>query len=247
MSYLFWFILGTLLGSFALVQIERFPKDQFKTSLFGRSKCNSCQKPLTAIELIPIASYIFQMGKCRHCHKSLSLKYPVSEIIMGALVALTAYYSPSLIMTIINVAVVTLLVIIAGIDYLEQSVVEPLVIIAGAVALIGALIGKDLNSSVLGVLAGGGLFAILVVVSKETWMGYGDIEVGALLGLWLGYPRIITALMLAFIVGAIYGIILIKKNKLSLKSQVPFVPFLVIGGFTGLFWGQKIVDFYLGK
>lgn len=241
-----WFILGTILGSFVLLVIERFHIDQFKTSLSGRSRCDFCHHKLNMQDLIPILSFLLTMGRCRYCRKELSIKYPLAEICMGIIALAVFYYSQTLALAFVNLFVIAILIIIAGIDFKSKTVVEILVLIAGLGAIVRALIIGDLNSTILGFLAGAGFFALMVVASKEKWMGSGDIEIGGVLGIFLGYPNIILSLIIAFVTGAIYGIMLIKKENANLKSQVPFVPFLVLGAIVSLYWGQNIINWYLG-
>ena len=88
-------------------------------------------------------------------------------------------------------------------------------------------------------------FLIIVLVSKGKWMGTGDIWLAFLMGLVLGWPNILVALMLAFFIGAIIGVALIILGRKSMKSEIPFGPFLVLGTFLALFWGEKIVSWYL--
>jgi len=96
-----------------------------------------------------------------------------------------------------------------------------------------------------GILLGTGIFLALVLLSKEKWMGAGDIQIGFLMGLLLGFPLTLLALSLAFVLGAFVGIFLVIFKKKSLKSQVPFAPFLITGIFITLFWGDWIINWYL--
>jgi prepilin signal peptidase PulO-like enzyme (type II secretory pathway) len=104
-----------------------------------------------------------------------------------------------------------------------------------------------------------GLFFLLVLISKGRWMGVGDVKLAFLMGLVLGWPNILVALFLAFALGAIVGLSLILTSRVlgkqfsgylrarySLKSQIPFGPFLIFGTFTALFWGSRIINWYLG-
>ena len=102
------------------------------------------------------------------------------------------------------------------------------------------------NTLFAAVLAAGFFFAI-VAISKGKWMGAGDIKLGFLMGLILGYPQILTGLFLAFLFGAIIGTGLITLKKKTLKSEVPFGPFLVTGTFIAMFWGEQILNWYLNK
>ena len=92
-----------------------------------------------------------------------------------------------------------------------------------------------------------GFFAIIVFGSRGKWMGAGDIKLGFLMGLILGFPQILTGLFFSFLFGAIIGIGLVAGGKKTLKSQVPFGPFLITGTFTALFWGEQILNWYLNQ
>jgi leader peptidase (prepilin peptidase)/N-methyltransferase len=92
----------------------------------------------------------------------------------------------------------------------------------------------------------GGFFTLLVLVSKEKWMGQGDIKLGALMGLLLGYPNVFVGLFLAFVLGALVSLVLIALKKKTLKSQIPFGPFLITAIFVTIFYGEAILNWYLG-
>jgi leader peptidase (prepilin peptidase)/N-methyltransferase len=99
----------------------------------------------------------------------------------------------------------------------------------------------------LGALVGGGLLALLVVVSKEKWMGAGDIKIGIILGLLTGFGRSVVALFLSFLLGSIVGLIYIYIAKKTIKSALPFAPFLIISTLIALVCGNFLIDWYLGK
>jgi len=101
-----------------------------------------------------------------------------------------------------------------------------------------------LNSAAAAAIAGG-FFALLVLVSKEKWMGRGDIYLGAILGLLLGYPQVLVGLFLAFTLGALFSIILLSLKKTTFKSQIAFGPFVIFATFIAFFWGEKILQWYL--
>lgn len=245
--YFFWFIVGTILASFVGVVVSRFPSDGFKSTLAGRSLCDNCRHKLNPLDLIPIISFISTLGKCRYCHQQLSWRYPLGELIFGLLAVAVAYKFKTVPLIAINLTVILVFFIIAGIDWLTKTVVENVVIIGLALVLVNIAITKlPIQTALLGALVGGGLFALLVGVSRGRWMGAGDIEIGALIGLWLGYPIILVSLMTAFVTGAGYGLVLIGQKKAGLKSQVPFGPFLVLGALAGLFFGKIVVKWYWG-
>lgn len=97
---------------------------------------------------------------------------------------------------------------------------------------------------ILGALLSGGFFLILVLVSRGKWMGGGDVKLAFFMGLFLGFPQVLVALFIAFVVGSIVSIILVAWHKKTFKSQIPFGPFLVLGSFAALFWGVSIINWY---
>jgi len=99
-------------------------------------------------------------------------------------------------------------------------------------------------SGMLGALAAGGFFFALVAISRERWMGQGDIYIGAIIGMFLGWPWILEALIMAFVFGALVGIILMVLKRKKLSAKIAFGPFLVFGYFVALLWGQQIFAWY---
>ena len=98
---------------------------------------------------------------------------------------------------------------------------------------------------VVAALIASGFFFSLFAVSKGKWMGFGDVKLAVLMGLVVGFPHIITALFIAFVTGAIIGIFLIALRKKTMKAEVPFGPFLILGTFLAWFWGPELIHFYL--
>lgn len=242
-----WFIVGAILGSFGLLVMERTPKLGFPQSIYGRSKCLTCQKTLRPLDLIPIVSYIFILGKCRYCQKPIGIKYLIAEIIFGFVGLTLAIVFSNPVVILVNLLIITLLLIVAGIDFQTQEIIEIMIVIAAILALaLNIYLKTPLGVQLYGIIAGAGLFVLLVLVSRGKWMGVGDIEIGALLGLWLGYPSILVALFLAFMTGSIYGVYLIQTQKAKMKTAVAFAPFLVIGGIVTLYFGKIVLKWYLG-
>jgi len=103
-----------------------------------------------------------------------------------------------------------------------------------------------LASYVLAVLIASGFFLTIFLISKGKWMGFGDVKLAVLLGLILGFPKILAGLFLAFFIGAIIGVALMLLDKKGLKSELPFAPFLILGTFMAMFWGQQLINWYAG-
>jgi prepilin signal peptidase PulO-like enzyme (type II secretory pathway) len=250
---LFSFVLGTICGSFLNCVIYRL--EVSKSFLKGRSYCPHCKHILDWRDLIPIFSFFILRGKCRYCHKPISLQYPLVELATGLLFVFTTYnlqpitYNLKILLNLgYQLLVVSCLVIIFVYDLkhyiIPDKVIYPVIAITFIYQLFRSLEFGILRSILSAVLASG-FFLTIVLLSKGKWMGVGDIKLAFLMGLFLGWPKIIVALFSAFLIGALIGLILIALGKKTLKSEIPFGPFLVSGTFLALFFGQKILNWYL--
>lgn len=247
------FVIGIFAGSFLNVAVDRFPRKE--TILKGRSHCEFCKKELKWFDLIPLLSFLFLKGKCRYCHKKLSLYYPIIELSTGALFALVYTYI-NFQFSVFNFQLSTFIsffyylfiassfIVIFFEDLkfgiIPDKVVFPAIIISLAYSFIihNSLFIVYLSSAV-GAFA---FFLILFLITRGKGMGFGDVKLAFLLGLVLGFPEIILALYLAFLTGAIAGIILIIwRKKRSLKEAIPFGPFLIAGALVSIFLGGLII------
>jgi prepilin signal peptidase PulO-like enzyme (type II secretory pathway) len=245
------FIFGTLIGSFLNVLALRYNTGM---GVRGRSKCMSCSKTLTWVELIPILSFAAQRGACKGCRAKISWQYPLVEFFSGALfVIIFLLYPPvtlvSSIVTAFQLFILCILMVITIYDIKHKIIPDPLVYIFIAAAFILMFIGTDAHPfvipSVLQLLAGPILalpFALLWYVSHGEWMGLGDskliLGIGGLLGLSYG----LTALALAFWIGAIVSIIYMAVAYRSFKHglQIPFGPYLILGLYLVMITGWQL-------
>jgi len=231
--FLVIFLSGLAVGSFLNCIIYRLKTDQ--SFLRGRSFCPHCQHTLSWLDLIPVFSFFILKGRCRYCQKKISWQYPLVEIATGLLFLLIGNFQ----LPIFNFIIAPLLIIIFVYDLkhyiIPDKIIYPAVIIAAIFNFTNWL-------SALGAAL---FFLVIVLVSRGKWMGVGDVKLGFLMGLALGFPNILVALFLAFMMGAIIGIGLIIASKKTLKSEVPFGPFLVAATFIAWFYGQRIVNWYI--
>lgn len=244
-------VVGLAIGSLLNVVILRF--DDLKSIINTRSHCPSCKRVLSWYELIPFFSYIALFGKCRTCKKTISIQYPLVEtgtaIIFGLLYLQFQFKPEFFVLALIT----CFFVIIFVYDILHYLIADILVWITIGIWIIWLLISYFIMhsefslilNSLYGGLALGGLLALLVVVSREKWMGAGDIKLGFILGAIMGWPNVLVGCFAAFTLGSIVGLILLAQKKKTMKDQVPFAPFLISGMFIALFLGTKIVDWYL--
>ena len=242
--YVVIFIFGLIVGSFLNCVIYRL--EEGKSFLKGRSFCPHCKHKLIWQDLIPIFSFLILRGKCRYCQKKISWQYPTIEIATGLLFLSIFIFHFS----IFNLIIACFLIIIFVYDLKHYIIPDKVIYPAIIIALIFNFQFLIVNEfpifkfSILSALGAAAFFLLIVLISRGKWMGVGDIKLAFLMGLILGFPNILVALFLAFFIGAIMGIGLIATGKKTLKSEVPFGPFLVAGTFLALFWGQDVINWY---
>jgi len=239
MPYFFFFLLGLAAGSFLNCLIYRL--ETGGNFLKGRSFCPHCKHTLNWQDLIPILSFVFLRGRCRYCQKKISIQYPLLELFTGMIFVLVLWHFGLGFGLIFGFFISSLLIIIFVYDLKHYIIPDSIVFTAIIIAAIFNF--KLLNFA--SALGAAGFFLIIVLVSRGKWMGVGDIKLAFLMGLMLGFPGILVALFLAFSVGAIIGTGLMIFGKKTIKSEVPFGPFLVGGTFIALFWGEAIAQWYL--
>ncbi len=238
-------ILGLIVGSFLNVVIFRI--DDLKSIINTRSQCQSCKKIIAWYDLIPFLSFFLLRARCRNCGEKISIQYPLVEGSTGLLfVFLYLVYglSWSLFFYLI---IFSILLVIFVYDLKTQTVPE---IIVWTAVIFTFLFGWYFNgygfvNMLLGGLVGGGFLWLLVYISKEKWMGWGDVKIGLILGLLTGYPNAIFALFFAFIFGSIIGLALIFFKRKTLKTAIPFAPFLIFSMLFTLTYGQILISWYV--
>jgi prepilin signal peptidase PulO-like enzyme (type II secretory pathway) len=238
------FLYGLALGSFSNVLIDRLPNEE--SIVHGRSHCDHCKKILRWYELIPLVSFIIQKGKCRRCHVRLSWQYPLIEFVVGigvAAIVSQTYTSP---MLLIGSVVVFLCLMVITVADLKYEIIPDETVALGLVGIVLILLSRHLTPlgyvySVLSGTIASLAFLALYIVTRGRGMGFGDVKLVFLLGLFLGFPGIVIGLYAAFLTGAIVGVILILVRKRTLKSHVPFGPFLILGSVLALMYRTQIV------
>lgn len=236
--------LGLIIGSFLNVCIYRIPRNQ--SVIHPGSGCPQCGHRLAWFELIPVFSYVFIKGRCRHCGASVSWRYPFVELLAGCLFYLIyLQFGPGF--NFLNLAVlVSLLVVISFID-IEFHIIPNTLVLIGLVAGIALGLmrpGSPVWFMALGLTAGFGLMLIVALLSGGR-MGYGDVKLSAVLGVFLGWQAVLLAIFFAFAMGAVYGLILMLAFGKSRKTPVPFGPFLAAAAIAAYLWSEPIILWYL--
>jgi prepilin signal peptidase PulO-like enzyme (type II secretory pathway) len=246
--YLFVFIFGLIVGSFLNCVIYRLETGE--SFLKGRSYCPHCKHVLSWKDLIPIFSFLILKGKCRYCKKKISFQYPLVEFFTGILfvLAIPIYGGRTSIDLIFYWVLTCFLIIIFFYDLKHYLIPDKIIYPAIAIAFLNQILTSNIqhltSNLTLGILPSL-FFLAIILISHETWMGLGDFKLSILMGLILGWPKILVSLFFAFFSGAIVGLILIFLKRKTMKSQIPFAPFLVSGTFFAVFLGDKIIDWYL--
>ncbi len=259
---IFLFIIGTFFGSFLSVVNFRIHKNK-KGILKGRSECPHCHKKLKFIDLIPIYSFLRTAGKCRICKKKIDINYLIIEIVTATIFAafyilypfftyefgeLACNFNGLLFFYYVFYVVISLFLI--SIFFYDLKYLKiPEIFTLPAIALIfvtGIFVPEPgLYNMLIGGAIGGLFFGFQVWISKETWLGKGDVQIGILMGLLLGWKLLIVSIFVTYIIGSIVSLILLSFKKVSFKSQVPFAPFMIIGTFITIFFGNYLLNLYL--
>lgn len=223
------FLYGLAVGSFLNVLIDRLPNEE--SVLWGHSHCDYCKKRLRWFELIPVFSYIILGGKCQRCQKKLSLQYPIIELLTGIL--FVWIHSPFIIL-----ACAVLVIFVADLKY--QIIPDQMLIII----LLFLLPNMRSVDHVVAGIAGFLFFWLLWFFTKGKGMGFGDVKLAGLIGLGLGMPLTIVALYIAFLTGAMLGVILLLGRVVGMKSKIAFGPFLLVGAIGAQVWGQQLISLW---
>ena len=272
-------VLGLLVGSFLNVVIYRVPvmlKRQWKTdcltfleqeeqALSGttdnsrkpfnlitpRSRCPHCDHQISALENIPVISYLFLKGRCRECKTPISIRYPLIELLSAGLVALVAWQFGVSLQAGMAMLLTWVLICLTFIDYDHQYLPDNLTLPFLWLGLLLNLNGLfvDLASAVIGAMAGYLLLWLVYQLFKKLTgkegMGYGDFKLLAMLGAWLGWQALPVIFLLSTLVGSVFGIALILFKQHERSQPIPFGPYLAVAGWIALLWGNEINAAYL--
>jgi len=264
--------LGLMVGSFLNVVIHRLPKmmeGQWRAEhaemsgvemqpaerynlIVPRSRCPACGHPITALENIPVLSYLIQDGKCTACRAKISPRYPVVEALTGALSGYVAWrfgYSAAAAGALLFAwAMIALAFIDLDTFFLPDDITLPL-LWTGLLFNLGGVY-TDLPSAVIGAISGylvlWSVYWLFKLATGKEGMGYGDFKLLAAIGAWLGWQLLPLVILLSSLVGAVIGISLIVFARHGRNVPIPFGPYLAVAGLVALFYGNALNKHYLG-
>ena len=274
------FLLALLVGSFLNVVIYRMPlmmerswREQCKELseapaadipegrfdlLAPRSRCPSCGQGITAMQNIPVLSYLFLGGKCAGCGTRISVRYPVTEFLTALLSGIVAWRFGFGWEAAVAIGMTWMLVAISVIDidhqYIYDNMVLPLVWAGLLLSLFHPLDGAEKlfiapKTAIAGAIAGylslWSVYHLVRIVTGKEGMGYGDFKLLAALGAWLGWQMLPLIILLSAVVGAVTGIMMIVFKRHERSVPIPFGPYLAAAGWIAMLWGSEIIGWYL--
>jgi leader peptidase (prepilin peptidase)/N-methyltransferase len=216
-----------------------------------RSACPKCGHMITALENIPIISYLFLRGKCRQCGTPISIRYPIVEALSAVLVLIVAMKFGVSYATLFGAIFTWVLISLTFIDidtqYLPDQLTLPMLWLGVLLALDGMYV--DITASVIGAVAGymvlWTVYQVFKLLTKKEGMGFGDFKLLAMIGAWCGWQVLPAVILISSVIGSIVGILLIITKYHEKGKPIPFGPYLAGAGWIVFMWGQQINNFYL--
>jgi len=246
-------LLGLIVGSFLNVVIHRFPRHE--SIIRPRSRCPECETEISSRDNVPVLSWLLLRGRCRHCNNRISARYPAIEMLTALMFVCAALrFGPSMELAAFSILFASLIAV-AAIDIelrlVPKRIVWPTFAAAGLLFTASAVIQGEPRRLVDTVGGSVGAFAVLFTIHliSPRGMGFGDVRLAALLGLflgWLGPAHVGLGLFAGFVFGGIGGLAALALGR-SRRSALPFAPFLALGTATAVLVGQPILDWYLRR
>jgi leader peptidase (prepilin peptidase) / N-methyltransferase len=239
--------LGLIFGSFLNVVVYRLPRGE--SVVHPGSRCPACRHDIRWVDNIPVLSFLLLRGRCRDCRQPISPRYPLVEAFTGFAFWLVATSFPEdLVYQGAAALFVFLLIALALID-LEHMILPDELTLGGSAVFLGFSFihplltpWEAIGSGITAAAVFAALYFFYLRIRKIEGLGFGDVKMVLLLGLFLGPRQTLTAILLASVSGLLVGLVLIVWQKKDLKLALPFGTFLALGSFVSLFWGERILQ-----
>ena len=241
--YIWFFVVGTIFGSFGNVLIARLPKN---TTIGGRSHCPHCKHTLSVWDLIPLLSYAYLQAKCRYCKKPISAQYPLIEFLSGVLfLAALSLVGAASVPALCLALALWLMLVIAIIDARTQLIADalnlPLLVLAIVYSLSSGSL--DMYSLIIGV----GFLGLQWIISRGAWVGSGDIFLIASMAFLVGrWEAMALCILLAYVFGGAFSAVLLAQGTKKRGDSIAFAPFLTLATYATLFYGDLILHTLYG-
>jgi len=265
-------LFGLLVGSFLNVVVFRYPimlkhswseqsrewlelepltEEQPPTLSKPASHCSNCKSPITPLQNIPLISWLLLRGKCANCSTSISIRYPIVELLTSVLSAIVVYKFGFSLQAGFGLLLTWVLIALSFIDFdhklLPDDMVIPMLWLGLALTLLPVFASpKDaVIGAIIGYLVFWIVFQAFLLLTGKHGMGHGDFKLMALLGAWFGWVYLPQIILISTIVGSIVGISMILVKKASSEMTIPFGPYIAVAGWIAMLWGDEINQAYL--
>jgi len=240
-----FFFLGLVIGSFLNVCIYRLPRNE--SVVITPSHCPACGSRIGARDLFPLLSYIRLKGRCRACGKAISPQYPLIELLTGLLFAAAYAHTGLTALLLKQLFLIAVLIVVSLIDLKYLIIPDRVIVFSLVMGILLNLIARDLSllSAILGFSATAAFLLVPALIYRGG-MGGGDIKLAALIGFFLGWPNGLLAVFLGCLLGAVTGLTLVLTGLKGRKDAIPFGPYLALGTLPAMFFGDKLLAWYLG-
>ncbi|MBD3366442.1 hypothetical protein GF360_03855 [candidate division WWE3 bacterium] len=271
--YFFVFVMGLFVGSFLNLVADRLVSGE--SILFGRSHCDFCDNVLKVADLIPVFSFVFNKGKCRYCSERLSVAYPLSEVLTGVIFLLAAVssgvfggaplhsglnaglvrslgsafglgfniYPVLLFAYFLLIFSVYIVIFLADTKY--QIIPNEAIFTGLAVVGVFYVVFGFKSSDVVSAVSLGLFFWFLHAITKGKGMGFGDVRLAFLIGLFNRFPYNIIAIFSSFVLGSVVSLGLMALGKKGMKDKIAFGPFMILGSLLVFVAGDLFLNWYL--
>lgn len=244
-------VFGLVWGSFLNVVIYRLPLGE--SLVKPPSRCPECRRRIKWYDNIPVISYVLLGGKCRFCRAKISAVYPAVEALTAVCFIIVYFHNLRFfdLQFFADCLFASALIALGFIDYFHQIIPDHISLPVLALALVYAPFRYDLNlrQALVGAVAGGGFLLLVYLVyllwRKKEGLGMGDVMMMLMVGAYLGLSRTILTLLLSSVVGAIFGLLLMKFRGKDMKFALPFGSFIAPAAFVALIWGDQLITWYL--
>lgn len=260
-------VLGLVIGSFLNVVIYRVPAG--RSIVAPPSACPHCETPIRWYDNVPVVSWLVLRGKCRDCAAPIAIRYPLVELGTGLLFALVGLEFVPPVLSSADAATLgaTLLALVAylflaavsvalglidlDVHRLPNVITYPSFLVMAVLLGASGLLSGDIDALLRAGIGAAGLCAayLVMALAYPGGMGMGDVKLAAMLGLslaWVGWGAFAVGAFAAFVLGGLFGVILLLARRAGRKSGIPFGPWMLIGAFVGLFVGDDVSTWYLG-
>lgn len=242
-------LLGLAIGSFLNVCIHRLPRGGSLVS--PGSRCPACGYALRAADNVPVLSYLWLRGRCRQCRASISVRYPVVELVTAVIFVGHYLVFGWTALLAVRLVFAAALVVLFAIDLEHQLLPDAVTLPGTAVGLIASLfLPPGIRDAVIGIIVGGGVLWLIGEAyfryAGQEGMGGGDVKMLAMIGAFLGWQQVIVTLVFSSFAGSIVGLALMVTRRGGMKYALPYGTFLALAALTASLWGEQIVHWYTG-